>query len=123
MHIAHASDSIASRGRLITAALVAIIATLAIAVGSATSARAAGPVYLTFHSSIDFPTWSWQGTTICAASSDGRYGTVGLASWPAYLVDELIYTNPYTWTCHTGSWFGFPLLVKALNDSAEVYSY
>jgi hypothetical protein len=105
---------------IMTAAAVALVATIALAFGGAATADAAGPNALFPGQSINYPTWGWGSTKFCAENHSYRPGMVDVRphwSTPPGQHDEL-YVPAYGRKCIDRWWFGVP--IEAINNSYAI---
>jgi hypothetical protein len=71
------------RWQLLVATLIAVPGmALALAVGDAASASAAGPATIGPGANVIFPSWFWGSTTVCATNTGSAAGTVTVDPWP-----------------------------------------
>lgn len=126
MSIVTTATGTTSKRRRTLAAALAMTAGLGVAgVAGAGPAAAAGPYVLSYAGqNVNFPSWVWGTTTVCAKNlSSYSYGFAAVRpvtrSYPTNLT-----IAPGATRCTSGSWGGFPVNVANTgNTSLRVYSY
>jgi len=110
MHLATTLNRTVGRRLKLSIATFATLlcASMGLAMGTAASASAAGPDYLNAGQSVNYPTWGWGSTRVCAQNLSSRAGMADVTphwSSPPGQHDE-IYVNAYTTRCIDRWWGG-----------------
>ena len=76
MHLATTLNRTVGRRLKLSIAMFAMLlcASMGLAMGTAASASAAGPDYLNAGQSVNYPTWGWGSTRVCAQNLSSRAG-------------------------------------------------